>query len=315
MGGLSVPAPSTAASAPDMHKSPPIGLSEGDRGTDGNVNDEGLGTNKGRGLRLGTKVKSNVAATTGIFEAGEPTDSTGRKPAVEAPVWVDTVSEALVFRTEMPRILNTQGGSDRPLQEPSVQQELTGMTAQEGLPSAKRCVQGATRGHYNTMMQQEEEEDHSVEDRRLEATRNILSYIPKRLNRDYKPFLKATSEDFARGTLHELKCKLCPASDFTTWDGFTRHCKTAEAHPLEVFVCGYCGDFFARYDSFQRHSENQPPECLRVSPREAEDKRTETKRIHEEFRKNLKVHLETNEGNWKPFAQIIKEKYPKSSKR
>ena len=307
MGGLSVPAPSTAASAPDMHKSPPIGLSEGDRGTDGNVNDEGLGTDNGRGLRLGTKVKSNVAATTGIFEAGEPTDSTGRKPAVEAPVWVDTVSEALVFRTEMPRILNAQGGSDRPLQEPSIQQE--------GLPSAERCVQGATWGHYNIMTQQEEEEDHGVEDRRLEATRNILFYIPKRLNKDYKPFLKATSEDLARGTLHELKCKLCPASDFTTWDGFTRHCKTAEAHPLEVFVCGYCGDFFARYDSFQRHSENQPPECLRVSPCEAEDKRTETKRIHEEFRKNLKVHLETNEGNWKPFAQIIKEKYPKSSKR
>ena len=299
-----------------MDKSLPIGLSEGDRGTDGNVNDERLGTDDGCGLRLGTNVKSNEAATTGILEAGELTNSTGPKPAVKAPVWVDTASEALVFRTEMPSILNAQGGSDRPLQEPSVQQVLTDMTAQERLPSAKRCVQGATQDHHNIMMQQEEEEDHSVEeDGRLEAMKNNLFYIPKRLNKDYKPFLEATSEDFARGTLDELKCKLCPASDFTTWDGFTRHCTTAEAHPREIFFCGYCGDFFARYDSLQRHSENQPPECLRVSPREAEDKSVETKRIHEEFKKNLKVHLETNEENWKPFAQVIKEKYPESSKR
>jgi len=154
-----------------------------------------------------------------------------------------------------------------------------------------------------------------MEDGKLGGTKDNLFYISKRLNEDFKSFLKANSEDFARGSLYELKCKLCPAADLTTWDDFARHCKTAEAHPLEIFICRHCGDFFARYDSLQRHSKNQPPECLRVSPREAENKCTETTRIHEEFKKNLKYYLETNEGNWRPFAQIIREKYPDSSKK
>ena len=153
------------------------------------------------------------------------------------------------------------------------------------------------------------------EDDKLGATKDNRFHISKRLREDYKSFLTATSEDFARGTIHELKCKLCPAADFTTWDDFVRHCKNAEAHPLEIHVCDYCGSYFARRDSLNRHSWSRPPECLHVSPREAEDKRTETKRIHEEFKKDLKHYLETNDGNWRPFAQIIRENYPDSLKK
>jgi hypothetical protein len=311
--GLRVLARGAVDSTTIMLESPCMNLGKCDLGMDDNLHDGDLETDNSQGQRLGKKAKSKVAATIGVSEVGGSTNRTCRKPAVKAPAGVNT-SKAVGFRADMLMILSAQGG-DQLLQEPSVQQESTGTTVQEEFPSAEEGVQGAPRYQCDTMMQQEEEEVHSMEDGKLGATKNNLFYISKRLNEDYKSFLKANSEDFARGTLYELKCKLCPAVDLTTWDDFARHCKTAEAHPLEIFICRRCGDFFARYDSLQRHSKNQPPECLRVSPREAEDKCTETKRIHEEFKKNLKYRLETNEGNWRPFAQIIREKYPNSSKR
>ena len=141
-----------------------------------------------------------------------------------------------------------------------------------------------------------------------------IFYIPKRLKEKYKLFLDATSEDFERGTLHVVKCKLCPKANFKTRDHFTRHCKTAEAHPLELRFCDHCGDFFARRDSLKRHSYNRASECRDIPKHEAEAKRNETIAIHREFLKNTKAYLKTNQGTWTPFAQVVK-KYPDSSKR
>jgi hypothetical protein len=287
-GRLCVPASGAAASSHDVPELRRVELGKRDSGTNNNRYDKGLGADNNDGLRP------------------------GNKPAAKAPANANT-SKAVGFRVDVPTIPIAQGGCDQLMQEPNSQQELTGGTAQEELASAERSVQGATRDQCDPM-QQDEEEVYGVEDDMLGATKDKLFYTPKRSNKDYKPFIKAM-EDFARGTHHEPKCKLCPAAYFTTRDDFVRHCKTAEAHPLKILFCDYCGTFFARPDSLNRHYRNRPPECLHVSPREAEDKRTETKRIHEEFKKNLKYYLETNEGNWRSFAQIIREKYPDSSKK
>jgi ribosomal protein L13 len=48
---------------------------------------------------------------------------------------------------------------------------------------------------------------------------------------------------------------------------------------------------------------------------EAEAKRRETERVHEEFKAKLEHRLRTDEQIWEPFAQVIKEMFPKSSKR
>ena len=214
---------------------------------------------------------------------------TCREPADEALTGVDTTSTAVESRADILMIPNAQGGCDQLLQGPNVQKEST--TAQE-----EETVYSAENGTQETMEMN-------------------LFYIPKRLNMKYRPFLEATLEDFARGTLHVLKCRLCPGADFSTWDDFVRHCKTTEAHPLKIFFCNRCGDFFARRDSLRRHGKNPPLECLGIASREAEDKRNETQRRHEEFKKSLGHYLETTEGTWTPFSQIIKEKYPDSSKR
>ena len=149
----------------------------------------------------------------------------------------------------------------------------------------------------------------------MEETKKNVFYIPKRLKEDYRLFLEATSEDFEQGTLHVVKCKLCPGATFKTWDHFTRHCKTAELHPLKLLFCDHCGDFFARGDSLVRHSKNRASECHEVSQHEAEAKRMVTMTIHKEFVRNTKAYLKTNHGIWTPFAQVIKETYPNSSKR
>jgi hypothetical protein len=74
-----------------------------------------------------------------------------------------------------------------------------------------------------------------------------------------------------------------------------------------------CGNFFARGDSLRRHQINQPPECASVTPERAAAKRGETQKAHDEFM--LKVCLKRGEDIGKSFSQIIKKKYPESSKK
>ncbi len=139
--------------------------------------------------------------------------------------------------------------------------------------------------------------------------------IPKCLSERHRGLLKATSDDWARGTIRELKCQLCPGAAFCNWEDFKRHCNLMEAHPLRISFCSYCGDFFARADSLARHCRSRPPECLGVTPDEALTKRRETERVHVKFQEKLERYLRTNEEIGSPFAQTIKEMYPGSSKR
>jgi hypothetical protein len=49
---------------------------------------------------------------------------------------------------------------------------------------------------------------------------------------------------------------------------FKRHSETAEVHPLKIYFCDDCGDFFARSDSLKRHREHLPAEGLSIPPSE-----------------------------------------------
>ena len=139
--------------------------------------------------------------------------------------------------------------------------------------------------------------------------------IPKRLCQRHRSLLAASSEDFARGTVEEMKCRLCPGAGFSNWEDFKRHCDLMEAHPLKILFCRHCGDFFARPDSLERHQKNRPRRCFDVTPTEAEVKRTETKKLHDAFKAKLEKCLGTSGETWKPFSTIIKGMFPKSSKR
>ena len=64
-----------------------------------------------------------------------------------------------------------------------------------------------------------------------------------------------------------------------------------------------------------RHRKHPPAECKKVTPEEAAAKRRETKKAHVEFVGHLRECLKTGEDIGKGFTQIIKEKYPESSKK
>ena len=128
-------------------------------------------------------------------------------------------------------------------------------------------------------------------------------------------FLQASEADFARGAVQAIKCRLCPETRLKDFEELKRHCRTAEAHPLDLNFCHSCGDYFAREDSLKRHCNKPPAECRKVTPAQAAEKRRVTEEAHEVFVRQLEHWLMTGEGIVRPFTQIIKEIYPESSKK
>jgi hypothetical protein len=154
----------------------------------------------------------------------------------------------------------------------------------------------------STVLQQHEEETELFE-------------IPRKFKPGYKLLLQALEADFARRAVHTIKCRLCPDLKLKDFEEFKRHCKTTETHPLEIHFCDCCGDYFARRDSLKRHHNQPPPECRKVTSVKAAEKRRVTEEEHEDFIRRLEHGLMTGEGIGRSFSQIIKEKYPESSKK
>ncbi|KAN0123257.1 hypothetical protein V8E52_003210 [Russula decolorans] len=155
--------------------------------------------------------------------------------------------------------------------------------------------------------------DSTVQQQQEEATE--LFKIPRKFKPGYRLLLQASEADFARGAVQTIKCRLCPDTKLKDFEEFKRHCKTMETHPLALHFCDRCGDYFARSDSLNRHHKRPPPECRKVTPAKAAEKRRVTEDEHEDFIRQLEYTLITGEDIGRSFSQIIKEKYPESSKK
>jgi hypothetical protein len=155
--------------------------------------------------------------------------------------------------------------------------------------------------------------DSTVQQQQEEATE--LFKIPRKFKPGYRLLLQASEADFARGAVQTIKCRLCPDTKLKDFEDFKRHCKTMETHPLELRFCDRCGDYFARSDSLKRHHNRPPPECRKVTPAKAAEKRRVTEEEHEDFIRQLEYALITGENISRSFSQIIKEKFPESSKK
>ena len=167
------------------------------------------------------------------------------------------VSKAVRRGAERLVIQNARGVSDRPLQDPSVRQVSTGIIAQEQQPWIAGSVEGETWYPVDITVPQKKTV-YYAEGSKPEETQNALFQIPRKPDQRHKALLEATDDDWARGTIHLLKCRLCPAAGFTNWGLFMRHCDTMEAHPASISFCEHCGDFFARRDSLKRHYKSRP---------------------------------------------------------
>jgi hypothetical protein len=157
----------------------------------------------------------------------------------------------------------------------------------------------------NSTVQQEQQQEGAKE----------LFKIPRTLTSRYRFLLDASEADWARGAVQTIQCRLCPGTEFSTFEEFKRHCKSTETHPLEIAYCDHCGDFFGRTDSLKRHRNQPPPECRKVSPTEAAKKRRTTMKLHKRFLRRLDDGLLTVDDITTGFAQMIKSLYPQSSKK
>ena len=196
---------------------------------------------------------------------------------------------------------NAQGVHHRPLQRQSFQQGWVEQTVDGEI----FWVEGSVQDEQEQQQQQEQQEE-------------VVKYFefPKKFKMGREVLLAATQADRERGSVREIKCRRCPDTMFKTWDDYKRHCDTSKNHPLTIDFCDFCGDFFSRTDSLKRHREYPPAECLSVTSSKADEERRETQRIHDEFVTRLWEFLSTGEEYLKaPFSQIIKEKYPESSKK
>ena len=139
--------------------------------------------------------------------------------------------------------------------------------------------------------------------------------IPMEFTTGYRALLVATQADWARRSVREIKCQLCPNVKFTKWLTFKQHCETMEAHPLTIYFCEHCGDYFACTDSCKRHCENRPSERFQVTREKADEKRLATQTKHGEFMGRLERCLTTGEDIGTSFSKTIKDLYPGSSKK
>ena len=164
---------------------------------------------------------------------------------------------------------------------------------------------GVTQCADGTAQQQEQEE---VQQKYFD--------IPKDLKMGYLALLAAMQADRARGLICEIKCRLCPDTKFNKWGEFKRHCEDTEAHPLTIYFCEYCGDYFVRSDACQQHRSKRPRQCLEGMLMEADAKRRATQREHNRFIRRLEEYLTTGEDSIEmSFSKTIKDLYPDSSKK
>ena len=155
--------------------------------------------------------------------------------------------------------------------------------------------------------------DSTVQEQNEEAT--VLLYIPRKFKPEDRRLLQTSNVDDARGAVQEIRCRICPDAKLKDFEEFKRHCRTSEAHPREIHFCDRCGDFFARIDSLHRHRKVPPNECKNATPARAAQKRWETEDEHRRFLPAMDQALRAGQGIGKVFSQIIKEKFPESSKK
>ena len=293
-----------------MHTSQRIRLRKRPRSDEltGDGSEELYGDRRPRPLK---KVKGKTVAS-GVLEAAGSTSRAPLKSATETPVEVSAISEAVGRGAGMLAAPNAHEVYHQLLPGPSVQ-ELAGTIAL-GEPSQIEGSEVEATQHYASgVVQKQVLYGNAKVGERVDQERARFR-IPKRLRQRHRSLLVATSEDLARETVQELKCRLCPGTGIGNWEDFKRHCDFTEAHPLKISFCKHCGDYFARSDSLKRHLKKRPPTCHDVSKAEAEAKRTATKQAHDAFLGELES-LGTSGEAWTPFSQRITEMLHKSAKR
>jgi len=189
-----------------------------------------------------------------------------------------------------------------------------GTTVQGGLPWIEGSEEGITWDFTGNVVG-EQDVANTAEDREGGVAEGNGFQIPKGLNDRQRKLLKATPDERARGVVNVLKCIICSNAGFSNWEAFKRHCDKTEGHLEDIVFCQFCGDFFGRPDSRDRHEDKRPSPCRRVSPAKAEEKRKKTLEVYEGYKMEIEAYLKFGGEVGENFSRRIKKLYPDSSKR
>ena len=189
-----------------------------------------------------------------------------------------------------------------------------GLTVQGGLPWVEGSEEG-TPWDFTGNVVGERDISNTAEDRETEGAEGNGFQIPKGLKDRQRSHLKATPDKRARGVVHVLKCVICPNARFSNWETFKRHCDKTEGHLEDIVFCQFCGDFFGRPDSRDRHENKRPSPCRRVGPAKAEEKRKKTLEVYEGYKTEIEAYLKFGGKVEENFSKRIKQLYPDCSKR
>ncbi|KAI0271937.1 hypothetical protein BGY98DRAFT_936904 [Russula aff. rugulosa BPL654] len=120
--------------------------------------------------------------------------------------------------------------------------------------------------------------------------------------------LDASEADFARGAVQAIKCRLCPDTNLKDFEEF-KHAPTSNPFLQSLWRLLRAGD------SLIRHNKKPPAECRKATPVVAAEKRRVTQEAHRAFILRLKHGLLTSEDIERGFSEVIKDRYPESSKK
>jgi hypothetical protein len=282
---------------------PIVALGKRHREEEGPQGDEGLVGIHTREVPPQKRARGG-GTTKGILKAARSAARTHHEPVARIPKQsIDRKPKAAGRGAERLATPSAQGIYYQPLPGPSFQRGWV-VDAADGKPTWDEGSVDEEVAHHV---------DNTVEQHQEEVT-NKLFKIPRKFDPWHRLLLQASEADFARGAVQAIKCRLCPNKKFKNFQEFKKHCDFTETHPLVIHFCDRCGDYFARPDSLVRHGKKQSS-CRGVAPEEVAQKRRATEEAHDDFIRKLVHGLKTGQGIGKSFSRIMKDKYPKSSKK
>jgi hypothetical protein len=202
-----------------------------------------------------------------------------------------------------------QGVYPRPLSGLSVPRGLMGLLALEQPPWIEEREQVETRRDIGSSAPQQILLQENTEDGK------DLHQIPGNLLERERSMLQMTQAERERGAVSTIKCKLCPKAQLGRWVTFQRHCNTCEKHPLELYFCPRCGDYFARSDSRGRHYKKKDEACRNTLPHDAMQKTEKVERLFEAFNAKLTRFLKSGEKIWPMFSDATSKILKNTSKK
>ena len=112
-----------------------------------------------------------------------------------------------------------------------------------------------------------------------------------------------------------IKGRICQETNLKNVEEFKKHCKDHGDAPTGNSFLQSLATSFAHLNSLKQHQNLPPTDCLKVTPEKSAEKRRVTQEEHRVFIQWLEHRLMTDEDIGRSFSQIIKERYPESSKK